>query len=122
MENTISFGIQFSVFIISLLATFKIISNSLFKQNVNIVLVYLDKDNKYITKSTIKENLINEEINLDAGYKLNHYEWDENNNILFLFIKPHDYTESYDGRYRQIVLSHILYPIKIKETYHKEVF
>lgn len=120
MENTISFGIQLSVLAISLLATIKLIYKNLMMQTVSIVIVHLDQDNKYIAKTTIKESVTTEEIELDTGYRLNHYEWNSSTNTLFLFLKPHSYNDFYDGRNRQIILPHIFYPVKIKENYHKE--
>lgn len=119
MENAISFGIQLSVLAISVLATFKLLYNNLLNQTMRIVIVHLDKNNKYIAKTTIKESLVNEEIDLDTGYKLNHYEWNSATNTLFLFLKPHGYNDFHDGRNRQIILPHMLYPVKIKENYHK---
>lgn len=119
MENTVSFGIQLSVLAISLLATLKLVYKNLLTQTIRIIIVHLDKNNKYIAKPTIKESLANEEIDLDTGYKLNHYEWNSSSNTLFLFVKPHNYNEFYDSRNRQIILPHLLYPVKIKENYHK---
>ena len=120
MENTISFGIQLSVLAISLLATLKLIYRNLIMQTMRIVIVHLDKDNKYIAKTTIRESLTTEEIDLDIGYKLNHYEWNGASNTLFLFLKPHEYNNFYDCRNRSIILPNMLYPVKIKENYHKE--
>lgn len=120
MDNNLimSLGIQFSILLLSVTMIYNVFFSTKSVTNMNIIIIHLDKDNKYSSKSTIKE-ITSEIIELDKGYKLNHYEWNSEKNTLLLFIKPHNYDNKIiqDSRYRQLLLPDTFYPIQIKENY-----
>lgn len=117
MDNLLFFGLHLSILTISLISISKLLINKI--DNIHIIIVHLDKNNKYILKSTIKDVCLDKTIELDIGYKLNHYEWDAANNTLLLFLKEHNYDSTVidNERNRKIILPNILSPLKIKEIY-----
>lgn len=85
---------------------------------INIALIHLDKNNNYINISHLQK-FTSETIELDIGYKLNHYNWDYEKHTLELFIKPanYDINITEEKRIRKLILPHITNPLLIKETY-----
>lgn len=110
---------QVIVFILFLIIFFLIFLFKDFDILLNITFIHLDKNNHFIEYSSSIQLFISETIELDVGYKLNHYKWDAKRNILLLFIKPADYdfkiTEL--SRLRKLILPNIDKPVIIKENY-----
>jgi len=118
MESLMSWGIHLSILAISLLALYKTLYNKDDKILLNIIIMHLDKDNHYIENPTVLYSFVSDTIEIDTGYKLNHYQWDAKRNTLILFVKPANYESISDiERTRQLVLPYITHPIKLKEKY-----
>lgn len=120
LDHSISLGVHIIVLFLSILTTYRFTTMiDTDSNNINIVVMYLDKNNKFLDQTLYLNVDINKEFVLDIGYKLNHYTWHYDTKLLFLFIKRHEYDNKmiHESRLRQIILSHLIYPIKIKEIY-----
>ena len=120
MENSLFLCLQVSILCISIIAICKTMFLHEYTLTINIVIIRLNKSDKYLNQTVYVNIDTSEEVILDEGYKLNHYEWDFAKRTLLLFIKPHEYgNTTMDMRHRQLVLSHIITPIKIIEIYRR---
>lgn len=123
IDNTISLGIQILVLILSIITTYKSTTMNSIEDTINIIVVNLDKTNRYLRQTLYLNINPLDTFNLSIGHKLNHYAWHYDTKLLFLYVKPHEYDNNmiHESRIRKLILSHIIYPIKIREIYKRGV-